>query len=114
VLGQAFASLGFPGLTGVITGVSAQGIALSEKVWEVSNASVGIQRGRYDGEADVLVMRDVLELAADRQTAEVRPPRDPRPGPTCPRHDFLYLLKSLHGVKQLFVLRLPKEHLCFL
>jgi hypothetical protein len=70
-LPQAFASLAFPGLTGVITGVSEDGIALSEKVWEVSNMTKGVQAGRYNGEADVLVMRDVLELAADRATAEV-------------------------------------------
>mmetsp|Transcript_5090 Transcript_5090/g.6452 ORF Transcript_5090/g.6452 Transcript_5090/m.6452 type:complete len:480 (+) Transcript_5090:59-1498(+) len=67
---QAFASVGFPGLVGVVTGVSERGIGMSEKVWEVYNTTTGVQRGRYDGEADVLVMRDVLELALDRQSGE--------------------------------------------
>jgi hypothetical protein len=69
---QGFASLAFPGLVGVITGVSERGIGLSEKVWEVYNTTTGVQRGHYDGEADVLVMRDVLELALDRKSAEVK------------------------------------------
>lgn len=57
-------------MVGVITGVSEKGVGLSEKVWEVYNTSTGVQPGAYDGEADVLVMRDVLELALDRQSAE--------------------------------------------
>jgi hypothetical protein len=67
---QGFASLGFPGLVGIVTGVSEKGIGMSEKVWEVYNTTTGVQRGRYNGEADVLVMRDVLELALDKQSAE--------------------------------------------
>ena len=69
-LWQAFASVSFPGLVGVVTGVSERGIGLSEKVWEVYNSSTGVQKGHYDGEADVLVMRDVLELAPNRSAAE--------------------------------------------
>jgi len=69
-LWQAFASLSFPAMVGVVTGVSQRGIGLSEKVWEVYNTSSGMQKGQYDGEADVLVMRDVLELAPNRSSAE--------------------------------------------
>jgi len=76
-LWQGFASIGFPGLVGVITGVSEKGIGLSEKVWEVYNSSTGVQKGHYDGEADVLVMRDVLELAPNRSSAELYMRNDP-------------------------------------
>jgi hypothetical protein len=69
-LPQAFASLSLPALVGVITGVSESGVGLSEKVWEVYNTSSGVQDGHYDGEADVLVMRDILELAENRAAAE--------------------------------------------
>jgi hypothetical protein len=69
---QGFASLAFPGFVGVITGTSERGIGLSEKVWLQSNVTGGKQPGAYDGEADVLVMRDVLELALDRKSAEVK------------------------------------------
>ena len=73
----AFASLGFPGLVGVVTGVSQEGIGLSEKVWEVYNTTTGVQEGHFDGEADVLVMRDVLELAPNRSVAEAYMRADP-------------------------------------
>ena len=76
-LPYAFASLGFPGLVGVVTGISEEGIGLSEKVWEVYNTTTGVQPGAYDGEADVLVMRDVLELAPNRSTAEAYMRADP-------------------------------------
>ena len=73
----AFASLAFPGLVGVVTGTSEKGIGLSEKVWEVYNTTTGVQPGHYDGEADVLVMRDVLELAPNRSVAEAYMRSDP-------------------------------------
>ena len=49
-LWQSFAALGFPGLVGVVTGVSQRGIGLSEKVWETYNDTTGVQEGHYDGE----------------------------------------------------------------
>jgi hypothetical protein len=49
-LWQGFAALGFPGLVGVVTGVSQRGIGLSEKVWETYNDTTGVQEGHYDGE----------------------------------------------------------------
>jgi hypothetical protein len=55
-LWQAFATVGFPGLVGVVTGVSQFGVGLSEKVWEVSNGTAtafgnaAVQPGAYDGE----------------------------------------------------------------
>jgi len=65
-----FASVSFAGMVGVITGINSVGIGFSEKVWMVSNASVDVQPGTYDGEAVVLVSRDVLENAENRQQAE--------------------------------------------
>merc|ERR1711871_1402862 len=67
---SAFASVVFPGLVGVITGINENGIGLSEKVWEVYNTTTGVQPGTYQGEAVVMVSRDVLELASNRQAAE--------------------------------------------
>ena len=67
---QSFASLAFPGMVGVITGIAEAGVGISEKVWEVSNATLDIQSGTYDGETTVFVIRDVLELAGSREEAE--------------------------------------------
>lgn len=67
---QSFASLAFPGMVGVITGVAEAGVGVSEKVWEVSNATLDVQPGTYDGETTVFVIRDVLELATSREEAE--------------------------------------------
>jgi hypothetical protein len=54
-LWQAFATIGFPGLVGVVTGVSQRGIGLSEKVWETYNGTTGVQKGHYDGEVATLM-----------------------------------------------------------
>lgn len=46
---RSFASISFPGLVGVITGIGEGGIGLSEKVWEVYNTSTGVQPGYESG-----------------------------------------------------------------
>lgn len=59
--GNPFVSVAFPGFVGVVTGISNR-IALSEKVWMISGEP-GTQDGTYDGEADVMVMRRMLQFA---------------------------------------------------
>lgn len=66
----SFVSVSFPGLVGLITGINEKGVGLSEKVWEVYNTTTGVQPGTYEGEAVVMVSRDVVELAENRQAAE--------------------------------------------
>lgn len=66
---NAFASLSFPGFVGVITGVSQSGIGVSEKVWMTYN-KYSLLPGSYDGEADVLVLRDILEQSKTKEEAE--------------------------------------------
>ena len=63
---NAFVSITFPGLVGVITGVSQRGIGVSEKVWMIANADPNLQPGSYNGEADVFVLRDILQLANNK------------------------------------------------
>lgn len=67
---NSFVSVTFPGFVGVITGISENGIGVSEKVWMVSGKQKNMQKGSYDGEADVFVLRDILELAATKEDAE--------------------------------------------
>ncbi|GMH67153.1 hypothetical protein TL16_g04606 [Triparma laevis f. inornata] len=67
--GQAFTSLSFPGFVGVVTGVSEKGIGVSEKVWMTYDKR-SIQPGSYDGLADVLVIRNILENSSTRAEAE--------------------------------------------
>jgi len=61
-----FVALSFPGFAAVVTGVSNK-IALSEKVWltydKTSSKPTAYQEGSYYGEADVMVMRRMLEYA---------------------------------------------------
>lgn len=66
---RAFASVSFPGMVGVVTGVAQDGIGLSEKVWMTYDKR-SLQPGSYDGEPDVFVMRDVLEHSKTRAEAE--------------------------------------------
>ena len=66
--GHAFASLGFPGMVGAVTGWSAQ-IGMSEKVWETYDGT-GVQKGHYDGEPVVGVIRDMLQFSASKAEAE--------------------------------------------
>lgn len=61
----AFVSVSFPGFVGVITGVSQSGIGISEKVW-MTYDTPSLQPGSYDGEADVFVLRDILQFAKNR------------------------------------------------
>jgi hypothetical protein len=66
---RSFATVMFPGMVGVITGVSDKGVGISEKVW-MTYDTPSLQPGSYDGEPDVFVLRDLLQLAGDRQEAE--------------------------------------------
>lgn len=66
--GNAFASVTFPGMVGVITGVSQSGVGISEKVW-MTYDTPSIQPGSYDGEPDVFVLRDLLQNAKNREDA---------------------------------------------
>lgn len=67
--GQSFVAVSFPGFAGVITGVSQNGIGISEKVW-MTYDTPDLQPGTYDGEADVMVLRDILQLTSSREEAE--------------------------------------------
>lgn len=62
---NAFVSITFPGFAGVITGVSQRGIGVSEKVW-MTYDTPSLQPGSYNGEADVFVLRDILQLSKNR------------------------------------------------
>jgi hypothetical protein len=66
---NAFVSITFPGFTGVITGVSERGIGVSEKVW-MTYDDPDLLPGSYQGEADVFVLRDILQQSKNRQDAE--------------------------------------------
>lgn len=66
----AFVSVSFPGFVGAITGVSKSGIGISEKVWMDYSSVEGLQPGSYDGEADVFVLRDILEYSQTKAEAE--------------------------------------------
>ncbi len=63
--GYPFVTVGFPGFVGVITGVSQVGVGVSEKVWMTYDKR-SLQPGSYDGEADVLVLRDILQFSKNR------------------------------------------------
>lgn len=65
---RAFATIAYPGMVGVITGFAQDGIAVSEKVWYISGQPD--PPGAYDGEPDVFVLRDILQLATTRKQAE--------------------------------------------
>lgn len=64
---RRFVSLSFPGMIGVITGVAEDGIGVSEKVWY--NAGAEDPPGSYDGEPDVFVLRDILQLSGNKEEA---------------------------------------------
>jgi len=66
---RAFASVSFPGMVGVITGVAQDGIGISEKVW-MTYDTPSLQPGSYDGEPDVFVLRDILQQSKTRLEAE--------------------------------------------
>lgn len=62
---NAFVSITFPGFAGVITGVSERGIGVSEKVW-MTYDTPSLQPGSYQGEADIFVLRDILQKAKNK------------------------------------------------
>lgn len=62
---NAFVSVTFPGFAGVITGVSQRGIGVSEKVW-MTYDTPDLQPGSYNGEADIFVLRDILQKAKNK------------------------------------------------
>ena len=64
-----FVSISFAGMVGVITGISQSGIGVSEKVWMTYDKR-DIQPGSYNGEADVFVLRDILQQSKTRVDAE--------------------------------------------
>jgi hypothetical protein len=66
---HAFVSVSFPGFVGVITGVAQNGIGISEKVWMTYDER-SLQPGSYDGLADVLVLRHILEKSNSKADAE--------------------------------------------
>lgn len=67
---QEFVSISFPGFAGVITGIASKGIGISEKVWMDYSKGFSTAPGSYKGEADVLVLRRILEFAKNRNDAE--------------------------------------------
>jgi hypothetical protein len=63
--GNAFATVSFPGFVGIITGISQNGIGISQKVWTTYDGR-GYLPGSFDGEADVFVLRDILQFSNNR------------------------------------------------
>jgi hypothetical protein len=65
---NAFISVAFPCMIGVVTGVSQSGIGLSQKVWTVydENGEAVFLPGAYDGEPAVYVIRDILQNSKNR------------------------------------------------
>ena len=66
---HAFVSISFPGMVGVITGLAQNGIGVSEKVW-MTNGKKNLQHGNYDGVADVMMLREILEKSKTKEDAE--------------------------------------------
>lgn len=66
---HAFVSVSWPAFVGVITGVAQNGVGISEKVWEVTGMD-GMQPGTFEGEADIFVLRDMLQFAKTKAEAE--------------------------------------------
>lgn len=66
---RSFATVMFPGMVGAITGVGQNGVGVSEKVW-MTYDTPSLQPGHYDGEPDVFVLRDLLQLAENKEQAE--------------------------------------------
>lgn len=66
---RAFATVGFPGFVGAVTGIAQNGIGISEKVW-MTYDRISLQPGSYDGEPDVFVLRDILQYSTTREEAE--------------------------------------------
>jgi hypothetical protein len=64
---RPFASVTFPGMVGVITGVAKNGIGISEKVWDISGGDT--PEGSYTGEPDVFMLRDLLQYSTSKEHA---------------------------------------------
>jgi hypothetical protein len=68
--GNDFATVMYPGMVGVITGISKNGIGLSEKVY-MANGYIGdLLPGSYEGQPDVFVLRHILEYSSTKEEAE--------------------------------------------
>jgi len=65
---RAFAMITWPGMVGAITGIAQDGIGITEKVWY--NNGKDDPAGSYDGEADVFVLREILQNTQSRAEAE--------------------------------------------
>jgi len=63
---QAFASLGFPALVGIVTGFS-ESISQCEKVDDVSGGHS--PKGTYAGQAATMVIRDMVQFAKSKEEA---------------------------------------------
>lgn len=74
---QSFAMVSFPGFVGAVTGISESGIGISEKVWMTYDKR-SLQKGSYNGEADIFVLRDILELSKNKVEAELYLTQMPR------------------------------------
>jgi hypothetical protein len=59
--GNPFVSVAFPGMIAAITGFSTK-VGISEKVWETYD-NPDVQPGKYDGEPDAMVLRDILQFS---------------------------------------------------
>lgn len=62
--GSAFATLGWAGMMGAITGVSSSGLAVSEKVWDAYQGSFNMY-----GYAWNFLLQDILQYDADTDAA---------------------------------------------
>lgn len=66
---NAFVNVAFPGFVGAITGVSQNGIGISEKVWMTSGTKKDLLPGNYQGEPDTFVLRNILEFSKTKEEA---------------------------------------------
>ena len=57
-------------MVGAITGVSQSGIGISEKVWMTYDSKNNLQPGSFEGEADIFVLRDILQNSKNKKDAE--------------------------------------------
>jgi isopenicillin-N N-acyltransferase-like protein len=65
--GHAYATVGYPGMVGSITGYSAADLAISEKVWLHYKGS-----STYEGTPTTFVLREILQFATSLSDAQSR------------------------------------------
>lgn len=65
---NSFATVTFPGMVGIITGVSQSGLGISQKVW-TTYEDPDMKPGSYVGEADIFVLRDLLQNIHTKEEA---------------------------------------------